>query len=162
MLIRGRPSERTSLFVRVDTDNIAASAECFWRNPRDQSRALRRLCSVASGLVLVWLLALAPSLLADPPAPEGYRARRPWIGPVGVRERTADIMARQAHQVGRPTPSRVHVRTTVDPKEDDDGATRPAALSVARRRRAGHSGLRTNRRLQFPDRVPGRHARFPA
>ena len=131
MLIRGRPSERTTLFVRVDTDNIAASAECFWRNPRDQSRALRPLCSVASGLVLVWLLALAPSLLADPPAPEGYRARRPWIGPVGVRERTADIMARQAHQVGRPTPYRVHVRTTVELTEYDDGAARPASATPA-------------------------------
>jgi len=41
--------------------------------------------------------------------PEGYTPGTPWVGPVGIREGTADIMARQERRESKgPRPYRVH------------------------------------------------------
>jgi hypothetical protein len=60
---------------------------------------------------LVWLALWGVAVIssAAPHAPDGYTVGTPWVGPAGIRERTADIMARQARQPAKgPRSYRVH------------------------------------------------------
>src|ERR1044071_8294458 len=70
------------------------------------SRSVRLFLS--SSLLVAVLSFPARSQPAEAPSAEDT-VGVPWTGPIGVRERTADIMTRQAAQAQKTRPYRVHI-----------------------------------------------------
>lgn len=68
--------------------------------------------SVFFSTVLLTLTAL-PALSATS-VPNGYTPGEPWVGPVGVHERTADIMRRQADAKSKKHEYRIHRHSEVE------------------------------------------------
>src|SRR5439155_7537543 len=66
------------------------------------------------GLLLLFVGALATRLLATPTVPDGYTMGVPWVGPVGVREQTSEIMDREIRQAGKKRAFREHPRMRIE------------------------------------------------
>src|SRR5436190_17889249 len=74
--------------------------------------------------VLLTLFAVV-SASSKPAAPEGYTAGVPWTGEAGVRERTSDIMQREAAQPSQKHLYRIHKLPRVEVPEFPEGAVAP-------------------------------------
>src|SRR6059036_288708 len=51
---------------------------------------------------------------AEHPLPEGYTLGTPWVGPVGIREQTAEIMQREKLEAGTKKVYRQRLRLTIE------------------------------------------------
>src|SRR6266403_776050 len=67
---------------------------------------------------------------ADQPADrgDGSIAGVSWVGPAGVRERTGDIMEREARQVGKKSAYRQRVRRTIELVERAEDTELPSPM----------------------------------
>jgi hypothetical protein len=66
-------------------------------------------CRSCPGFVALIVFSTASIVCGLQSPPESYTVGTPWVGPVGVRERTSDIMAREAREAQKgKKPPRVH------------------------------------------------------